>query len=63
MTRAQLGAKLGVNPKRIQEYEAGEDRISSDLLRSIVAHMAVSPAFFFDGLASALATGGPQRGN
>lgn len=63
MTRAQLGAKLGVNPKRIQEFEAGEDRISSDLLRNIVAHMAVPPTFFFEGLAGALAGGGARSRN
>jgi transcriptional regulator with XRE-family HTH domain len=61
MTRAQLGAKLGVNPRRIQEFEAGEDRISSNLLRNIVAEMAVPPTFFFEGLAGALAGGASQN--
>lgn len=54
LTREQLGAKLGVDSRKIRDFEAGEDRISSSLLRSIVAEMAVPPAFFFDGLAGAL---------
>jgi len=63
MTRAQLGARLGVNPQRIRKFEAGEDRISSNLLRDIVTEMAVPAAYFFEGLAGALASGVTQPRN
>lgn len=60
MTRAQLGARLGVHPRRIRDFEAGEDRISSGLLRDIVAEMSVPAAFFFEGLPGVLAAAGSQ---
>jgi len=62
MTRAQLAARLGVNTQRIRDFEAGEDRISSSLLRNIVAEMEVPAAFFFEGLEGALgAANSPDR--
>ena len=54
MTREELGAKIGVEPKKIREFEKGEDRIDAKLLREVTAVTGVPPAFFFDGLASAL---------
>ena len=54
MTRQELGARLGVDAREIREFERGEDRINSGLLRTLSAVTGVPPAFFFDGLADAL---------
>jgi transcriptional regulator with XRE-family HTH domain len=54
MTRQQLGARLGVDARRIRDFEAGVEPISPGLMRSIVAELNVPPAYFFAGLAEAL---------
>jgi transcriptional regulator with XRE-family HTH domain len=54
MSRQELGARIGVDASKIRDFEEGEGRIESSLLRSVVAVTGVSPAFFFEGLACAL---------
>jgi len=54
MSRQELGDMIGVDACAIREFEDGESRIESALLRSVVAVTGVSPAFFFEGLAGAL---------
>ena len=54
MTREELGARIGIDARKIREFEKGEDRIEAGLLRNVAAVTGFTAAFFFDGLAGAL---------
>jgi len=54
MTQQQLGEKLGIEARQIQNYETGASGISASHMREIAAAMDVPVSFFFEGLARAL---------
>lgn len=58
MSREELGARIGVEERKLRRFEKGEDRIDPNLLREVVQVAGVSPAFFFEGLAEALGNAG-----
>jgi transcriptional regulator with XRE-family HTH domain len=54
MTQQQLGDKIGIEARQIQNYETGANGISASHLRDIAAVMELPVSFFFEGLARAL---------
>jgi transcriptional regulator with XRE-family HTH domain len=55
LSRKEFGNRVGVGARDLERMEEGEGPIDSGLLREAVAVCGVSPAFFFEGLAEALA--------
>ena len=50
MTQTELGAKVGLSFQAVQQYEAGENRISASRLYQLARILDVPLTFFFDGL-------------
>ncbi len=56
LSREQLAAKLGIDPKDIELYETGAKRVSADGLLRIAKALGVRPVYFF-GFAGDIAAG------
>lgn len=52
MSQEHLGNELGLTFQQIQKYEKGLNRIGAGRLYHIALILNVSPAFFYEGLAS-----------
>ena len=52
MSQERLGDALGLTFQQVQKYEKGTNRIGASRLQQIAGVLNVSPAFFFDEMAS-----------
>ena len=59
LSQEKLGEALGVTFQQIQKYEKGSNRIGASRLEQIARVLDVPPSFFFEGLPSSTASGGP----
>ena len=50
MSQSDLGKCVGVTFQQIQKYERGTNRVSASTLYEFATQLAVSVAFFYDGL-------------
>jgi transcriptional regulator with XRE-family HTH domain len=57
MTQIQLAAAIGISYQRVQKYENGDDRISASVLFRLGKGLNISPAHFYEGIDSVVATG------
>ena len=55
MSQAELGHRLGITGMAVCKYEKGEIRIGASRLQEIADVLRVTPAFFFEAMATAKA--------
>jgi|ERR1700722_3777043 hypothetical protein len=47
LSKQQLGARLGIGPMEVEDYEQGERRMSCKLLLETAKQLKATPRFFF----------------
>jgi ribosome-binding protein aMBF1 (putative translation factor) len=47
LSKQQLGARLGIDPKEVEAYEQGKKRMSCRLLLETAKQLKAKPRFFF----------------
>jgi len=52
LSREELGARIGLSGRQVENCEQGRRRISASHLACIAHHLNVEPAWFFDALAA-----------
>jgi transcriptional regulator with XRE-family HTH domain len=60
MSQGKLGEALGVSFQQIQKYEKGVNRISLSHAKLLAQALQVTPAYFLEGIASAVGDGGDR---